>query len=186
MWLLASDNLFSVLYKQLLSIGMSANAFRGVLVHSATGTAKNATEEEAEQVIGAIVSDMVDQDTNSGGAEEEDEEVELVMGSLLSDVGNRPCIEMASEPPAVPEIPASYETSEVVDTEPAPATKMNDFLFDMPVLAPSAETWHATAGLDLPPPPPSPVAPKEETADQAFLKEVVAGTAFKTTQGKPV
>ncbi|KAL8599023.1 hypothetical protein ACOMHN_006832 [Nucella lapillus] len=185
------------LFKQLLTIGLSSNAFRGVVVHTKEGESKNATEEEAEEALQNMASGMVGpgSEGQEESEEEEDDEVELVMGSLLTDVGTNSRIDLAQKhpPPTDTSLPKKTReppkpgVPEVAVDAPAASENLIDPVktsTDVPEYGvPSAvndDSLETTAEAI-----PVPVRTKTEPTEdeKAFLQSVTAGVAYKTASG---
>ena len=191
----------SALYKQLLTIGMSSNAFRGIVVKRESGETTAATEKEAEHALEAMVSDIhkVGEEEEE---EEEEEDVELVMGSLLCDITVPAYIEVAEQtvtetqkkapaaeqkkPRAQPEPPKK----KAIASDAAEESKLGSclaagkpFAETVPPAGSSTDIGADFSYAIAPPsatPKPLTKEQKEAQEQKKFLQEVAAGSAFKT------
>ncbi|KAK7107605.1 hypothetical protein V1264_015499 [Littorina saxatilis] len=177
------------LFKQLLSIGVMSNAFRGVTVETATGEKHGATEQETEAALQTMVTDMVEDDEDE--EEDDEEEMELVMGSLLHNVGSR--IEVHEDEPGVktppkPKPPAKPPTLITPGRHVAKPSISKTGPASKPALKPpstqdagwktggTSEMEDILAATALPAKEEAPT--KEEDPEKAFLKEVLTGSLY--------
>ena len=167
------------------------------MVTTDTGETKGATEKEAETVLTAMVTNMNDYD-EVGDDEEDDEDVQLMMGSLLGDFGTPAFIE--ADPDTLPSADSKSSGAQggggggaERKTSPGQGWAATSICVDagrsttVPgVDEESMDSQEDFGGYLMPGEEAPPSPPAELNAQALFLQQVACGSAFKSSAGKTV